>query len=174
VEHYTFFYYTYYYYTYLAQKDAGASDTDAAAHAQKMAPVYAYEQLEYMLKKAPPAHGTQVPPTVATMPLAQPPQGPSAASMAADQRLPSQHPAFDLEQDVAMVRLQSLRSGDDSRAWEIALGAAAGAMQKTELLQATDGTRQATAGQRASTRWQRQRTALRGMLLSGGKDEMSH
>lgn len=53
VEHYTFFYYVYYYYAYLGRKDAGLSDSDAAAHAQKMAPVYAAEQLQHMLEKAP-------------------------------------------------------------------------------------------------------------------------
>jgi len=54
VEHYTYFYYVYYYYAYLGQKDAGATDAVAAAFAQKMAPIYAMEQLEHMLKATPP------------------------------------------------------------------------------------------------------------------------
>lgn len=54
VQHYTYFYYVYYYYAYLGQKDAGATDAVAAAFAQKMAPIYAMEQLEHMLKATPP------------------------------------------------------------------------------------------------------------------------
>jgi len=74
VGYYTYFYYIYYYFSYLRQKSAGRSDLEAAATAQKIAPVYAYEQLRYTLGfnitssgLVPPANLPPLPPTGAAL-----------------------------------------------------------------------------------------------------------
>jgi hypothetical protein len=51
VEYWNYFFYVYYYYSYLNRIDHGATPVDAAAAAQKMAPVYAYEQLKHVFTK---------------------------------------------------------------------------------------------------------------------------
>merc|ERR1711908_242799 len=50
IQYWQYFYYVYYYYAYLDALDKGMQAADAAAHAQEMAPVFAYEQLKHMLE----------------------------------------------------------------------------------------------------------------------------
>lgn len=144
VEHYTYFYYVYYYYGYLGQKDAGAKDADAAAHAQRMAPVYAAEQLKHMVKQGQSSQPTQVslPPLPAFHGL------PTSDEDSEGQESKPQ-PSVDMTLATAIEWLQSSRV-DQSRAWEEALAAAAGTMQAVTFLQ--------------------QRSALRGVTLRRNRD----
>lgn len=170
----------YYYYAYLAQKDAGASSAVAAAQAQKMAPVYAYEQLEHTFSKhdmEEMAKGTQVLPPLPALPL--PPAGIALHSMQASAATNSRQRSqkklgamlvsdllsrngIDIEEDIPSVLLQVV---NDAGAWHKALAAAASAMQSSKRLEADiNMIPQTSHGHSFVAR--RQRSALRGVLLS--------
>jgi len=157
VEHWKYFYYVYYYYTYLAQTDAGATPAVAAAQAQKMAPVYAYEQLQHMFGKH---DSLKLSRAAAPLPQVLPPSPPHSALLRVLQgsNLPSRR-GHDIGQDVSTV--------SDSVAWRKALVAASDMLptQPSEAAIEVSKTQQTAPGQ---TSLFRQRSGLRGVLLSAG------
>lgn len=174
----------YYYYSYLNRIDKGATPVQAAAAAQKMAPVYAYEQLKHMFnehemaqlaaKATAAAQGplAAAPPIAALAPLPPLPAVKSKATLmqSSQQQLGltlmntlMAHNGIDLERrewnsDATVLLQSSDAQGINSKAWEQALTLARAAMQEYDVAPTTIE-RKSKAGSRA---------ALRGGSLSVG------
>lgn len=146
VDYYTYFYYVYFYYTYMAEKDKGALDAAALAKAQKMAPIYAYEQLQFEFQQAAPVQNMpgympQLPPGLIPM---SPPHAAAAAPAAA--------------------LIQSSRKSRASELWEKALAAAAAASPSSVAgLRRTDAIASRATATHGKSR--QHRAALRGGML---------
>lgn len=177
VEHWTYFYYVYYYKTFLDKQASGGTQADATAYAQKMAPVFAYEQLRHMFKKFALDEAGRAAGVVEPLPGL--PQGialHSTASTATAGLTATAHErsqkelgltlmtdlmakqGINLEEDFPTSLLQAARADRFPVAWDRALSAAAKAMQPVRLSEA-----EATLGadsRHSST--SRSRSSLRG------------
>lgn len=181
VEYYSYFYYLYYYKTFLDRKEGGASPADAAAAAQRIAPLLAYEQMKFMFSKHEMdelgrAAGV-LPPlsllaSTGSAPTAAPTAFHSVPALSSQQRsqkelgltlmndlMAKNGINLEEEQDLPTVLLQAARADRVSSAWETALEAAARAMQSAGFSGAH--TRRLSAGSQS-----RKRSSLRGVLLS--------